>query len=248
VKISLSFHSYHPLSELEELGGYALKLGFSRIWLDDPPSEIDTVSVAQTLFESFGKSVAIGALNAQKWLSKADWLKKLNREMTIALAPGKKTRSFKELFDTLMKLYTTTKALGFETLLACQGPRLLAKSALFDGVLLNFLNVDAVKWAQSVSTNKRVLCTAPSLIYDEAGYTASDRQKLINGARLVRNEASSFVKNRFCGIEHYAVFCDVKSASKMLKTLRIMGVEEVVLAYPQSRSKKLIRAASRLLR
>jgi hypothetical protein len=256
LKISLGFHSYHNIEETLELVGYASSLGFHRIWLDDPPDSTDPLRVLDQIREHLcGKiRIGLGALAAAKWVNyePEDLLGRISRDVELAIAPG----DIKEFVDPtkrkviigyMKKLLFVSKESGFTTFLAAQGPRLLAYAKRVDGALINFINPGPVRWALSQTGSINVKCLGPSLVYKNA-FAEEEYQKLLAGANMVRNGATITVRKLFPDLTHYYLLADSRKALVIIESLEEIGVQEIILSYPQTMNKKLIEAASSLLR
>jgi hypothetical protein len=254
-KISLGFHSNHDIKELVEFADYANRLGFHRIWMDDPPDSTNPLSVTQQIRKQLGGKirVGLGALSTAKWINYEPkrLLGQIERDTELAIAPGdvkELTDSFKRgiIITHMKKLLLAAKALGLTTFLAAQGPSLLRYAKRVDGAMVNFINPDPVRWALSQTGKINVKCLGPSLVYKNR-FTQQEYRKLIAGANVVRKGAGIAVRKLFPALTDYYLLADLEQASTIVDSLSESGVQEIILSYPQTMSKKLITAASTLL-
>lgn len=251
-KVSLLFHSHRPYHEIVRLVSQALRLGFSSIWVNHT-SKGDPIALLQALRRDFGASIRLGvaALAASK-LSEDPYkvLSKVPSETTISIGIGDLRElpagiGLNKLADKALKLAEVSKAMGFKTLLAAQGPRMLGLAAKFDGAMLSFLKPAPISYARKVVGEAELYGTAPSLVYLE-GFSPTDYCELMVSARYVFEGASPTTRRLFPNIEDYYVFGRVESVSKLLEALGEMGLREAILAYPQTMNGRLIEQASGL--
>ena len=168
------------------------------------------------------------------------------------------------LISALRSLKDGLSRQGVKIWLGAQGSRTLALTEYFDGVLLNHCSLDAVRWALEkigpAKERKEIGVSAPSYIYEdlEAEMFACVRRaalKILLGATgaLVRDlrleaeyqRAISYLKSLPAKLEEAEIVSEnlVKSltitmhASELpnyIKSMREIGVSEVVFGYPLS--------------
>lgn len=254
LRVSLGFHSYHPFDETLGLMRYASDLGFEKFWLDDPPSGFDTIERIRKLSDEIDTALGLGALSMSKWMhhDPEALFGSLDKRLEVALSPGascvRKRRVLSEVIPKMLEFRRVLKSKGFVVFVGAQGPRMLALAGQFDGILMNFIARAPVEWTLSAigSTAKRKKCLGPSLVFS-SGYSDDEFSRLAVGASLLRAEASRAIKVRFPDITNYYLLSDVSGALQLFEHYRSLGIEEIVLHYPQSMNRKTISDASRVL-
>lgn len=251
--ISLLFHSHKPYGEIRGLVSHALSLGFRSIWINHS-KDGDPVGLLNALKRDFGGALRLGvaALNASRLLSAdpAELLGRIPPDTTLSVGVGD-LRSLPagvglaKIVERTVELAEESKSMGFKTLIAAQGPRMLGLARRFDGVMLSFLKPEPVGYARELVGGVEIYGTSPSLVYAD-GYSPLEYRELLESARYVFEGASPAIKRVFPNIEHYYVFGGVDEVAPLMRVLGDMGVREAILAYPQTMGERTIGWAHKL--
>lgn len=254
LRVSLGFHSYHAIDEVLDLMRYANDLGFGKFWLDDPPSEFDTIGYIMKLSDMIDTPLGLGALSVSKWMhhDPGALFDALDRKVEMALVPGtardRRGQDLAQVIASMAEFRDVLKSKGFTVLVGAQGPRMLALARYFDGVLLNFIAPAPVEWALNVIGNRteKKKCLGPSLVFVRS-YSDDELSKLLGGASLLRAEAAKVVRKKFPELSNYYLLSDFDETQRLFEWYQSLGVGEIVLHYPQSLNRKTIKDASKLL-
>ncbi len=255
-KISLLFHSHLPYQRVRRLVGHALKLGYSSVWVNDTEHG-KPIELLRALRRDFGGSVELGvaAINVCKWFNVEPQrlLAGVPSDVSVALCVGDIRQRLAagvdlgRLVDRLVLFADTARDMGFKTLLAAQGPRMLGLSGRFDGVVFGFLKPAPVSYAKRIVGDTEFYSTAPSLVY-HSEYTEYAYRRLMSSAKYVYAGASDAVRRLFPNPEDYYLMGDISKVKKLMGELGELGVRGAILAYPQSMNEALITQAHSLSR
>jgi len=255
-KISLLFHSHLPYRRVRRLVGHALKLGYSSVWVNDTEHG-KPIEFLSALRRDFGRSVELGvaAINVCKWFNVEPQrlLAGVPPDVSVALCVGDLRQRLASgvdlgrLVERLILFANTSRDMGFKTLLAAQGPRILGLSNRFDGVVFGFLKRAPVSYAKRIVGDTEFYSTAPSLVYDEE-YTEYAYRRLMSSAKYVYAGASGHVRRVFPNLEDYYLMGSIDKVKKLMVELGELGVHGAILAYPQSMNEALITQAYPLSR
>jgi hypothetical protein len=255
-KISLLFHSHLPYQRVRRLVCHALKLGYTSVWVNDTERG-KPIEILSGLRRDFGRSVELGvaAINVCKWFNVEPQrlLAGVPSDASVALCVGDlRQRSVAgvglgRLVDRLILFADTSRDMGFKTLLAAQGPRMLGLSNRFDGVVFGFLKPAPVSYAKRIVGDTEFYSTAPSLVYED-GYSEYAYRTLRSSAKYVYVGASEAVRRVFPNFEDYYLMGDVNKVKKLMVELGELGVRGAILAYPQTMNEALITQAYTLSR
>lgn len=214
----------------------------------------DPVALLNALRRDFGGiRLGVAALGASKLLSEDPprFLSALPPNTTVSVGVGDLRElpagtSVQKAVEKALAFAQASKQLGFKTLIAAQGPRMLTFASRFDGAMLSFLRPGPVRYAKTLVGGAELYGTAPSLVYLD-GFTVSEHRELIKSAKYVFEGASLAIRRLFPKIDDYYVKGSVEEVAQLMVELGELGLHEAILAHPQTMNQKLIAHAHSLL-
>ncbi|MEM3655932.1 MAG: hypothetical protein QXP58_05415 [Thermoprotei archaeon] len=248
--ISLLFHSHIPYKSIRPLVAHAVKLGYRTIWVNDTEWGRPFELLDRLRGDFNDVRLGVAAISVCKWfgVEPKKLLLGLPPDVCVAFGVGDLRQclaakiGLNRLLERLVLLAGTAKDMGFKTLLAAQGPKMLRLASRFDGVVFGFLKPAPVSYARGIVGDVEFLTTAPSLVYTE-GYTEYAYRKLISSAKYVYNGSSEAVRRFFPNLEDYYVMGRLDEVKILMDELGELGVKSAILAYPQTMNKALITQA-----
>ena len=245
----------------------AEEIGFDYIWVGENPQFIHPFPIIATIAGITSK-ITVGCGIISPYLNKCENIcttfKMLNENygnrFIIGIAPGDK-RSLKEVGinikeDKIKKCISKLKDLELTVFLGAAGPKLLGNTSI-DGILLNYVNPEYVKWALKFIKERTYVATySPSLLLPDRKYKKSLRTAAATVAAgsnkefqrefniedkvkdiqhiLSRKDYGKLKKYDSFLLDRFTLSGNVHEINDRIQELRKLGINQTIFGCPMS--------------
>lgn len=279
----VNFNGDQGFENIKKAAKIAEEEGFDYIWVGEDPRFMHPFPVLAAVAEATGR-VKIGSGIMSPFLNRCvhmAWGFQALREaygdrFVIGIAPGDRQGlrrvgiQARGVQDRMRRCLLRLKALGFRVFLGASEPGLIALGSLGDGVLLNYVNPEYVKWALGFAKDSRsVAAYGPALLLPDetnvealllaaatvaAGSNAAfqrafdleERVEKIRGI-LRRRKYEELWKHRDFLLNAFTLSGSLEEIASRIRELGKLGVKQVVFGYPAGNSLRSLRELGSLL-
>jgi 5,10-methylenetetrahydromethanopterin reductase len=280
----VNFNGDRPFERIKKGARIAEEEGFNYIWVGENPEFMHPFPVIAAVAEATS-SIKVGSGIISPYLNRCVHIARgfqVLREaygdrFVIGIAPGDKLGlrrvgiKIKGVEGRIKECLLGLKALGFRVFLGASEPGLIAMgSALSDGVLLNYVNPEYVKWAlRFVEKPLSIAAYGPALLLPDednveylllaaatvaAGSNAAfqrefgleERVKKIRDI-LRRRKYEELHKHRAFLLEGFTLSGSPGEIADRIRELEELGVKQVVFGYPMGNCLASLRELGRSL-